>query len=156
MTNDNVVDMGIKRPPMTPEQLAKIEEQGAEKVLNLIDKNRETGLKQLSRAVDDQEERKTFMSSDGALENTIRVLEKGQQGALTYTEATDSLIDMMRQDIITAIQSMQQMYKVLMSDNTQLAVLLEVLRKKNMVSEEEMVEVFKELTRKPEDTRSDT
>lgn len=160
MTDENVVDFPTTqteeetpmRKALTPEQVAQMEEKGATKVLELIDKNKAAGISQLQNAVAQQDNRpRLYVPGETGvahLENTVRALEKGIGGALTVTEALNSLVDMIRHDIVAMVQNLQQIQQAAIINNTQVNVLLNLLDEKGVINEADMSRKFRELAEK--------
>jgi len=138
-----------QRNPLTPEQLAQMDEKGVSKVLELIDKNKENGIKMMQNSVD--QKRVPHYSEDVGMkhiENTVRVLEKGIQGALTSVEAINSLVDMIRHDMVAIVNNLQQIQQAAVTNNTQVNVLLQLLDDKGVITEQELKDTFKKLAQK--------
>lgn len=131
------------REPLTPEQVAQMEEKGATKVLNMIDQNKEYGIKQMQNSVEQSNHR--GITSDASAEHAIRVIEKGVGGALTSVEAINSLVDMIRHDMVAIIQNLQQIQQAAVINNTQVNVLLNLLDEKGVINEEDMNRKFRQL-----------
>ena len=127
---------------LTPEEIQQMNQEGVEKLLDKLDSNRKAGLEQLQRAFDQQEGRQML---DPVLENTIRSLELAVQGALTLGESLDSLIQMMRFDFVGMIKNQQMLQNSMMTIGNQHAVALALLKEKGFISDEEMVEKWKQL-----------
>lgn len=163
MTDEKVVDFPTTqteeaplREPLTPEQVAQMEEKGATKVLDMIDKNKAAGINQLQGSVDQQEGRARLHhpGENGLfhLEDTVRALEKGVGGALTTVEALNSLVDMIRHDMVAIIQNLQQIQQAAVINNTQVNVLLRLLDEKGVINEEDMNRKFKELQKQSQES----
>lgn len=129
----------------TPQEVSGMDRKNVSKVLQLIDKNKEVGIEQMQRSVNGQEGRPLLQGR--GTEDTIRTIEKGIQGALTSVEAINSLVDMLRHDIIAAVQSLQQIQQAVIMTSTQVGVLMEVLKEKNLITEKEMEETFKKIAK---------
>lgn len=137
-------EVTVQQEVPVPEKVVEMDQKQASEVLKLIDKNKVVGIEQMQRSVNGQEGR-PILSGEG-VENTVRTLEKGVQGALTSVEAINSLVDMLRHDLINTIENMQRMQQAVIVTNTQVGILMEVLKAKGMVTEEEMTEMFKKLS----------
>lgn len=138
-----------QRNSLTPEQIAQMDEKGVGKVLELIDKNKENGIKMMQNSVD--QKRVPHYSEDAGMkhiENTVRVLEKGIQGALTSVEAINSLVDLIRHDMVAMVNNLQQQQQAAVTNNTQVNVLLQLLDNKGIITEDELRETFRQLAQK--------
>lgn len=148
-------------PAPTPQQLQQMEEDGSQQVLELIQKNRKIGHENLQRASDALESVFDDIRrySDGALmtastdkgkvffslEDTLRTVKRGIDGALTSIEALNSILDMLIHDLGGMVHNMNQTQRSMLVANSHLQTLLEVLKKNGVLSEDEMRETWERL-----------
>lgn len=133
---DNVVQIGEKTEPEQQElNLENKVAEGAQQVVDLIDKNLEKGLKGLEKKLDNLDNRELL---DPAIENTVRDLTGALKSAFIMLEAMNSLQGMIRHDMVGIIQNLEQQAKGQWMSNVHLQTLLQLMQDKGMITEEEL------------------
>ena len=143
------------KPAPSPEELAEMQQQGGEQMLQLIQKNRKMSHENLQRAYESLEsiiESIKDNRSDGALfvkkdergkiyfslEDALRTVMKGLGACLTSMEANNSLMDMLIHDFGGLVHNMNQSQRAMLMANSHTQILTELLREKGIVSEPEL------------------
>ena len=114
-----------------------------ELILDLVEKNRKRGVEATEKRLDSLEERKTL--EDPELESIIRDITGALRGGLTSVEALNSLSDFLKHDLIAAIQNVEQQSKTLWSQSAHLQTIINVLKEKDLVAEEELKAEWKKV-----------
>ena len=133
---DNIVPFPTTRSdtPKTQEQV----DQGIPVIIKKIDENRASGMKNLEKKCDNFDHREMITEDNPVSENVLRDLESAIKSTTLTLEAMNSLLDMLRHDLIGCIQNVegQSMGGWQMSAHFQ--TLLTLLKEKSIVTEAEM------------------
>ena len=112
-------------------------------IMGLIDKNRRDGLVQFAQKVEALGARtETFV--EAGLENTMRDIRAGLTGALTHIQASASLTEYIKHDLVACIENIESHTATLMQISGYIQSLIVLLVKKGIVSHEEMEATWNE------------
>lgn len=163
MSNEETVNFPTTATQQTepegpsPEQLKKIAKEGIPQILRLVNQNRKEGIVSLQRRLDSIEgaldQLKKWTRDNNAplmvlkdsqdnqvfsLGNELINVKAALDATLTATEAQDSLLDMLVNDIIGLVNQIGQLQKAIMISNGQCQTLIQLLIDKELVTENEM------------------
>jgi hypothetical protein len=138
--NGNNVIPFPKQRDLSLQEVQQKAEQSQDFVTSLIIKNRRKGLDQLGNKLEKLNEREIL--TDPQLEHVVRELTMALQGTLTHLEALNSLMDMVGLDVARTVENLN----IESGDKIKIAMhiqaLIELLIEKELISHEEMTEVF--------------
>jgi hypothetical protein len=134
---DNVVPFQTTRNPAQPDA-AQAQQDGIPVVIKKIDENRASGMKNLEKKCDNFDHREMITEDNPITENTLRDIEGAIKSTMLTLEAMNSLLDMLRHDLIGAIQNIEAGSVGNWQMSAHLQVLLDLLKEKGVVTEEEL------------------
>lgn len=140
----------------SPEKLAEIARAGGVKVLELINKNRTEAIENLekqAKLLDEQVKNAGLdvfvkTNDDGTifnLTNSLRNILSSINSIVTGLEAQNSLTDMVIHDLGGTIQNLGNLQKNFFQMGAHVQVLLETLKRKGAISDDEMKAVWDEI-----------
>lgn len=132
---DNVIPFQTTRGQPDAQQQA---EDGVPIVVQKMDENRATGMKNLERRCDNFDHREMITDDKKVDENDMRNLESAIKSTYQTLEALNSLVDMLRHDLIGCIRNIEAQSVSGWQMSAHLQTLLELLRQKGVITEEEM------------------
>jgi len=132
---DNVIPFQTTRS--TAPQAQQIED-GTPTVIKKIDENRAAGLKNLDQKCDNFEHREMITPDNPIDENMLRDLEGAIKSTALTLEAVNSLLDMLRHDLIGCIQNVEAQSMGSWQMSAHFQTLLTLMKEKNLVAEEEL------------------
>lgn len=171
MSEENVVDFPTTANKeeasieidTSPEGLKKLAEQGTPQVLQLVNQNRKEGAEQLRRKFEsletELEECRNWVRKNEApllvlgdedktvfsLENALINIQKSLEACSTVVDAQNSLMDMIINDIMGMVQNLNAVQHAVMVSNGQCQTLIELLMKKEFITDQEMRETWETL-----------
>jgi len=166
--NDLVQNNVIQLPPTTagetkpvaPQAVISTEEvnekatNSQEFVMRLIEKNRKKGIEQAQRKLETLSEHELL--EDPREENTLRDLMGALQGLLTWAEATSSLVDFVKHDLISMITNLQQQGAQSWQSAAHLQTLIALLKDKGQITEDEMKATWEKVVAPAREARNPT
>lgn len=141
----NVVDFPNKKQEApSEEELVQKANQGVAQLIQTVDQNRLVGLKRLEECTLRYDDREAISGENAKQfsEDMLRDLESGIRSSFQTLEALNTLIDMIRHDLIGAIQNTESMQVANIQVSTYVQTLLSVLEEKGIVTEQEMKEMW--------------
>ena len=128
---------------VSPEKIAEKSMQSQDFVMSLIEKNRKKGLEQVQTKLERLSERE--INDNGNTENAIRTIQSAIQGLSIWAEATNSLVDLMKQDMIAVINGVQEQGKEGFRLSAHLQTLVTLLKEKSLITEDEMKSTWEKI-----------
>jgi len=113
--------------------------------LNKLDTNRKEAQAHLEKKCDNLDSREPISVAKPITEDTVRDIEGALKSTLTSIESLNAIIDMLRHDLVNVIQNMEHNGASMFQSSCHLQVLLDVLREKGIISEEEMKKKWEEV-----------
>jgi len=148
----------------SPEGLKKLAEKGVPQVLRLVNENRKKGIENLRRRAESlqgalekldawrsrSQSPMMLLKNDRdeiviSLDNELLNIQNALDATLTATEAQDSLLDMLVNDVIGMVQNANAMQNAIMVSNGQSQTLIQLLIDKEIITDDEMRETWNEL-----------
>lgn len=126
----------VQKPLVPAEQIAEKAANSQEFVMRLIEKNRKKGLEQTQHKLENLTERK--INPEPTTEEALRDVQGAVQGLLTWAEAANSLIDLLKHDLVAMITNLQQQGAQGWQTAAYLQTLITTMKEKNLVTEEEL------------------
>ena len=103
---DNVVE--FPTAAKTEKTIEERDEEGVPVVLKLMEKNRKEGLNTLDRKCESLDTRQPITGLTPVDENLMRTVEQSIQATNTTLIAMNSMLDMLRHDLVGTIQALEQ------------------------------------------------
>jgi len=128
-----------------PEKLKKVVEDNTPQVLELVNRNRKSGLEALQKRLEGLEKDLETSNLSDNLENTLRDVKAALSGTLVSLEAQNSLLDMLCHDVGAGVYNLQVTQKALQVSNRHLQNLLDLLKNKEVITENELKENWDQL-----------
>lgn len=123
-------------PVVPPEVVAQKSTQSNEFVIKLIEKNRKKGIEQTQGKLERLTDRE--LHKDAQTESALRDMQGAVQGLLTWAEAVNSLTDYIKHDLVAMITNLQQQGAQAWQTAAHLQTLIETMKNKEQISEEEL------------------
>ncbi len=133
---DNVIPFRTTRG--TDQQVEQQIEDGTLVVIKKIDEDRAAAMKNLEQKCDNFDHREMVTLDSPVDENTLRDLTGALKSVYQNLEAMNSLVDMLRHDLIGCIQNIETQSMNGFQISAHLQTLLEVLKENGAVSEEQL------------------
>ena len=125
-----------KAPVVAPEKIAEKATQSNEFIIKLIEKNRKKGIEQTQNKLEKLTDRE--LHKDAQTESALRDVQAAVQGLLTWAEAVNSLTDYIKHDLVSMITNLQQQGAQAWQTAAHLQTLIETMKEKQQVTEEEL------------------
>lgn len=150
----------------SPEGLKKLVEDGTPQVLKLINQNRKESVDALRRKIESLEGELVAVRNCLAagkdpgslmvihddsgemifsLENTLRNIQQSLDSVQTFEEATNSLVDMLINDIVGMVHNLNNLQTATIVSNGQCQTLIQLMLDKGMITEPEMKATWESL-----------
>lgn len=113
-------------------------DQANQLAIQLIDKNRKEGLEGLEKKCDNFKHRELISTDRPVNENDLRDIEGAIKSIMTSLEAINSLIDMIRHDMVVSVQNIEQQAMGQFQVSAHLQTLIAVLVEKEFITDDEM------------------
>jgi hypothetical protein len=114
--------------------------------MNLINKNRREGIITLAEKVENLSKRTENFVENG-LENAFREVQTALNATLTHLQASSSLTEYLKHDIVACIQNLEQHAASMMHMSGYIQTLIALLVEKGMITHEEMEGMWNKVAR---------
>ena len=140
MSDNNVVDFPQQgKKEHSVEELKDKAQKGGAVILQMIQKNRASGLEKADNSLKSLNDIEGI-ASEPNVENRLRSLESGLRGLATATDAINNLSDIFGRDIVSLMMNLDNQMKAGTMYALHLQTLLDTLKTKGLVTEGELKE----------------
>lgn len=127
---------------MDLKNLVETEEQANQVKLETLQTDKANGLARCDQALQNLGST-GGLANDPNVEERLRQLETGLRGLATATNALNSLLEVIAHDLVQMIMGHEKQNAALVLNSVHLQSMLDVLKQKNVLTEEELKEAFK-------------